>query len=59
MDARVRIRRASASDIPALVALRRALFESMGYEDPALLEALAEASEAYLATALPRDEFRA
>ena len=59
MDAPVRIRRARASDIPDLVALRQALFESMGYGDPTLLEAVAEANEAYLATALPRGEFRA
>jgi ribosomal protein S18 acetylase RimI-like enzyme len=52
------IRPATEADIPALVSLRRALFESMGYHDLALTQ-VAQASSRYFATALPQGEFQA
>jgi GNAT superfamily N-acetyltransferase len=58
-NARWHIRPACKADIQALVALRRALFESMGYDDPVLLDRMAEASARYFAVSLPRGEFRA
>lgn len=53
------IRPACEADIPALVALRCGLFESMGYNDPVLLDRIAEANAHYFATSLPQGKFRA
>jgi ribosomal protein S18 acetylase RimI-like enzyme len=58
MSEQYTIRPAVETDIPALVSLRRALFESMGCQDPALTQ-VAQASSRYFATALPQGEFRA
>jgi GNAT superfamily N-acetyltransferase len=57
-DQQYTIRPATKADIPALVSLRRALFESMGYQDPALAQ-VAQANYRYFATALPQGEFQA
>jgi GNAT superfamily N-acetyltransferase len=57
-DQQYTIRPATKADIPALVSLRRALFESMGYQDPALAQ-VAQANCRYFATALPQGEFQA
>ena len=54
-----RIRPASVEDCEALVALRRALFQEMGYGDEDLLDRVADASDRYFAMAMPRGEFRA
>jgi len=54
-----RIRSAGVEDREALVTLRRALFQEMGYGDEDLLDRVADASDRYLATAMPRGEFRA
>lgn len=53
------VREARASDIPALVSLRRVLFEAMGYRDPDLLAQLEGVSARYFRRALPKGEFRA
>jgi GNAT superfamily N-acetyltransferase len=44
-------------DIPDLVRLRRLMFESMGYDDPAQLDAADRAAAAYFDDAMPRGEF--
>ena len=54
-----RMRPAVASDIPALVALRRFMFAAMGHQDEAALDRMAEASTCYMERALPAGEFRA
>ena len=51
------IRPATVSDIPDLVRLRRVMFESMGFDDPADLDAADEAAAAYFARAIPVGEF--
>ena len=56
---RWQVRPAEQADIEALVALRRALFHDIGYQDEAVLERVAQVSAAYFATALPQGEFRA
>lgn len=53
----IAIRPATADDIPDLVRLRRTMFESMGYDDPAQLAAADEAAAAYFATAIPTGAF--
>ena len=53
----ITIRPATVNDIPDLVRLRRTMFESMGYEDPAQLAAADQAAAAYFAAAIPRGEF--
>jgi GNAT superfamily N-acetyltransferase len=58
MSEQYTIRSATEADIPALVSLRRALFKSMGYQEPALTR-VAQASSRYFATAIPQGEFRA
>ena len=54
-----RVRPATLSDIPALVALRRAMFEDMGHRDTADLDAMACASTGYFLHTLPTGEFLA
>jgi ribosomal protein S18 acetylase RimI-like enzyme len=56
-DDSVVVRQATAADIPDLVRLRRAMFESMGLDDPALLDSADAAAEAYFASAIPAKEF--
>ena len=51
------IRQATVDDIPDLVRLRRMMFESMGYADPAQLQAADEAAAAYLSATIPNNEF--
>jgi ribosomal protein S18 acetylase RimI-like enzyme len=51
------IRRATLDDVPDLVHLRRTMFESMGYDDPAQLAAADEAANAYLSRALSEGTF--
>ncbi len=53
----ITIRRATGADIPDLVRLRRVMFEAMGFDDVAQLEANDEAATAYFSEALPADEF--
>ncbi len=52
------VRPAGVADIPALVAMRRAMFVSMGNTEEAVLAAMVEASAAYFHQALPAGEFR-
>jgi ribosomal protein S18 acetylase RimI-like enzyme len=54
---RWQVRPAGASDVAALVALRRAMFESMGHHDEAALSAMGAACASYFAQALRRGEF--
>jgi GNAT superfamily N-acetyltransferase len=51
------VRQAIISDIPDLVRLRRVMFESMGFDDPAQLAAADAAAAAYFAKAIPIEEF--
>lgn len=53
----VTIRQATAADVPDLVRLRRAMFEAMGFDDTALLDAADEASAAYFSASIPSGEF--
>lgn len=53
----VTIRQATVADIPDLVRLRRLMFEWMGCDDPAQLDATDEANAAYFAETIPTDEF--
>jgi ribosomal protein S18 acetylase RimI-like enzyme len=53
----IAIRQATEDDIPALVRLRRTMFESMGYDDPAQLAAADKAAAAYFDAAIPKGEF--
>lgn len=53
------IRPATTADIPDLIALRRLMFESMGYRDEAALERMSTASTHYMAETLPTGEIRA
>jgi GNAT superfamily N-acetyltransferase len=50
----ITIRQASVSDVVDLVWLRRVMFEAMGFDDSAQLDA---AAAAYFAEAIPADEF--
>jgi GNAT superfamily N-acetyltransferase len=53
----VTIRQATVDDIPDLVRLRRVMFEAMGTDDPAELDAMEKAASAYFARAIPCGEF--
>ena len=53
----VTIRQTTIADVPDLVRLRRAMFEAMGFDDAAQLDAADAASAAYFATAIPSGEF--
>jgi RimJ/RimL family protein N-acetyltransferase len=53
----ITIRRVTSADIPDLVRLRRVMFEAMGFDDVAQLEANDEAAMAYFSEAIPADEF--
>jgi GNAT superfamily N-acetyltransferase len=56
-DDTIVIRQATVDDIPNLVRLRRAMFESMGFSDPAQLDTADQAATAYFCEAIPRREF--
>jgi GNAT superfamily N-acetyltransferase len=58
MNPTITIRRATSADIADLVRLRRLMFEAMGFDDPAQLEAADAAAEAYFAEQLPAGRFR-
>lgn len=53
----MRIRRAEASDIEALTRLRLAFLRETGQVSEAHVRAVEEATRAYFARTLPRDEF--
>jgi ribosomal protein S18 acetylase RimI-like enzyme len=53
----ISIRQATAADIPDLVRLRRVMFEAMGFNDPARLDAADSAAMSYFARTIPVDEF--
>ncbi len=53
----ITIRQATVADIPDLVRLRRTMFESMGCEDAALLDAADASAEDYFAEAMPAGSF--
>ncbi len=54
---KVTIRQATVTDIPDLVRLRRAMFEAMGFDDLAQLDAADEAAAAYFAESIPTSGF--
>jgi GNAT superfamily N-acetyltransferase len=51
------IRQATLDDIPALVRLRRQMFETMGHDNPEQLDAADRASSAYFARAMRLAQF--
>ncbi len=57
MSDEITIRQATAADVYDLVQLRRMMFEAMGFDDPAQLDAADAASSAYFAEAIPAGEF--
>ena len=52
------IREGRIDEVDRLVALRRAMFEGMGIDDPEVLERVAEASRSYFAENMPTGLFR-
>ena len=58
MSDEISIRQAAVADIPDLVRLRRMMFETMGYDDPAQLNTSDAASESYFSAAIPAGSFR-
>jgi GNAT superfamily N-acetyltransferase len=57
MDNTITIQRATSTDIPDLVRLRRMMFEAMGFEDAARLAAADAAAAAYFAKEIPARRF--
>ena len=55
---KITIRPATDADIPDLIRLRRMMFEDMGFDDPEKLGAADASVAAYLATALPAQQFQ-
>jgi GNAT superfamily N-acetyltransferase len=53
----ITIRQATLADVPDLLRLRRMMFESMGFNDPAELDAADPAAAAYFAAAIPAGSF--
>ena len=53
----ITIRQATIADVPDLVRLRRAMFEAMGFDDAAQLDAADKAAAAYFAEAIPAGGF--
>jgi ribosomal protein S18 acetylase RimI-like enzyme len=53
----ITIREATIQDIPDLVRLRRMMFESMGFDNSAQMNTADAAANAYLAQAMPAEEF--
>jgi GNAT superfamily N-acetyltransferase len=58
VEGKIAIRRATVDDIPDLVRLRRIMFEAMGFDDPAKLDAGDAAAADYFAQAIPSGEFQ-
>lgn len=58
MSDSVTIRQVTVADIPDLVRLRRMMFEAMGFDDPAKLDASDAAASAYFARAILSGEFQ-
>jgi GNAT superfamily N-acetyltransferase len=56
-DDEITIRQAAVADIPDLVRLRRAMFEAMGFDDLAQLDAADEVCATYFAETIPTGEF--
>jgi GNAT superfamily N-acetyltransferase len=54
----ITIRQATVADVPDLVRLRRMMFESMGCDEAALLDAADAAAAAYFGQAIPAGSFR-
>ncbi|MHA1978455.1 MAG: GNAT family N-acetyltransferase [Candidatus Hodarchaeales archaeon] len=54
----ISIRKATVSDVPALVKLRRLMFESMGHNNPDLLKAGDLAVEKFFNESIPNKTFR-
>ncbi len=52
------IREGRIEEVDRLVALRRAMFEGMGYDEPEVLERVAEASRKYFLENMPTGRFR-
>ncbi|MFW9917744.1 MAG: GNAT family N-acetyltransferase [Candidatus Thorarchaeota archaeon] len=57
MSGNITIRQATIDDIPALVRLRRMMFEAMGFEDPTQLDAADKAAKNYFSKAIPAELF--
>ncbi len=57
MDDTITIRQATTADASELVRLRRMMFETMGFDDPAQLDAADAATKAYLAKEIPSRRF--
>ena len=57
MSEEITIRQATVADVPDLVRLRRAMFEAMGFDDPAQLDAADAAAAAYFAETIPTGRF--
>jgi GNAT superfamily N-acetyltransferase len=53
----IKICQATITDVPELVRLRRMMFEAMGFDDPAQLDAVGAASKAYFTKAIPAMQF--
>ena len=58
VDGEIAIRQATVTDIPDLVRLRHMMFEAMGFDDPAKLDAGDAAAADYFAQAIPSGEFQ-
>ena len=58
MSLEVLIRQATQNDIPEILRHRRAMYESMDYNDAAALSAMLSTSEPYLTAALANGSFR-
>ena len=57
MSDEIIIRRASVADVADLVRLRRMMFETMGFDDPAQLDAADAAAAAYFTETIPAGRF--
>jgi ribosomal protein S18 acetylase RimI-like enzyme len=57
MSNQIAIRQATLDDLADLVRLRRTMFESMGFDDGAQLDAADAAARAYFAEAIPAGQF--
>jgi GNAT superfamily N-acetyltransferase len=58
VDGAIAIRQATIADVDDLVRLRRMMFEAMGFDDSAKLDAGDAAASAYFAQAIPSGEFQ-
>ena len=57
MNDEITVRQATVTDVPELVRLRRMMLETMGYDDPAQLDAADAAATAYFTEAIPVRRF--